>query len=188
MNMPIFITGNQAKADYLARWLGHPVEHQKCEVDELQSLDLREVAAHKARAAYERIGKCVLVEDVSLTFAAWGRLPGTLIKWHLEELGVEKLAQKMHDEIDRRATAAIAYGLYDGHEMHIFEGAVQGTVPLAPRNSEQNGWKGSKSWNSIFIPDGYEKTYAQMTDEELQGCSHRYQAIIKLRDFLDKQA
>ena len=29
MNMPIFITGNQAKADYLARWLGNPVEHQK---------------------------------------------------------------------------------------------------------------------------------------------------------------
>lgn len=188
MKPPIFITGNQAKADYLAKWLGHPIEHQKCDVDELQSLDLRDVVEHKARGAYEKIGKCVLVEDVALTFHAWGRLPGTLIKWHLEELGTEKLAHMMHNETDRRATAAIAYGLYDGHKMHVFEGAVEGTIADQPMSSEHDGWKYTASWNSIFIPDGYAKTYAQMTDQELQQCSHRYQAIVKLREFLDNQA
>ena len=39
----VFITGNQTKADYLAKFLGHPVEHMKVELDEIQSLDFKEV-------------------------------------------------------------------------------------------------------------------------------------------------
>lgn len=184
-NLPIFITGNQVKADYLAKWLGVALEHQRIDLAELQSLDLREIIAHKAKEAYKELGRTVLVEDVSLTFHAWGRLPGPLIKWHLEELGTDKLAKMMAGETDRRATAAIAYGLYDGKQLYIFEGAVQGTVAQSPRSSEHDGWKNTASWNSIFIPDGQHKTYAQMTDEELQTCSHRYQAMVKLREFLD---
>jgi len=78
-----FITGNQHKADYLAKWLGMPINHQKVDLTEIQSLDLHEVVEHKVREAYRIIQKSVLVEDVSLTFHALGRLPGTLVKWFL---------------------------------------------------------------------------------------------------------
>ncbi len=183
----IFVTGNQAKANYLEQWLKHPVVHQKCDVDEIQSLDLREVVGHKAHAAYAKLGKTVLVEDVALTFHAWNRLPGPLIKWYLEELGTDKLAQQMREETDRRATAAIAYGLYDGQNLEIFEAAVPGTVALEPRSLGESKWKGSKSWNSLFIPDGSSKTYGEMTDEELQGFSHRFIAIQKLSEYLQNQ-
>ena len=179
-----FVTGNQAKANYLEQWLDHPVDHQKCDVDEIQSLNLHEVVEHKARAAYLKLGKTVLVEDVALTFHAWGCLPGPLIKWYLEELGTEKLAQQMRYEADRRATAAIAYGLYDGQNLEIFEAEVAGTVALEPRSLGESKWKSSKSWNSIFVPDGSDKTYAEMSDEELQGFSHRFIAIQKLNEFL----
>lgn len=70
-----FITGNQKKADYLARYLGFPVEHQKIDLDELQSLDLREIVEHKVKQAYEIVQSPVLVEDVSLEFSALGRIP-----------------------------------------------------------------------------------------------------------------
>ena len=45
-----FITGNQNKADYLAKYLGMNIEHKKLDLDELQSLDLRTIVEHKVRS------------------------------------------------------------------------------------------------------------------------------------------
>ena len=61
-----FITGNQHKADYLAKMLGIALEHQKVELDEIQSVDLDVIVAHKVKQAYEQIGRPVLVDDVGL--------------------------------------------------------------------------------------------------------------------------
>ena len=47
----------------------------KLDLDEIQSLDLREIVEHKVRQAYEKCGKPVLVENASLEFTALGRLP-----------------------------------------------------------------------------------------------------------------
>ncbi|HSW75082.1 MAG TPA: non-canonical purine NTP pyrophosphatase [Candidatus Saccharimonadales bacterium] len=180
----VFITGNQHKADYLAKWLGRPVTHVKYDLDELQSLDLREVAEHKARQAYEVAGKPVLIEDVALTIHALGQLPGTLIKWFLQELGPEGIVKILENFDDRAATAAIVYALYDGTQMHVFNGETNGQIADKPRSSENDGWHGALSWNSIFVPEGMAKTYAEMTDEELLPVSHRAKAIAKLRGFL----
>lgn len=184
----IFITGNQAKADYLSKWLGHPVEHQKVDLDELQSLDPLEVVEHKVRAAYKIVQRPVLVEDVHFSFEALGgKLPGTLVKWFLEEIGVEGLLKMLQGFDDRRATAGITYALYDGQTVHFFEATVPGVVPREPRVNDSEGWHSSKSWNSIFVPDGSDKTYAEMTDEELKPFSHRAKAIQKLQAFLEAQ-
>lgn len=179
-----FITGNQHKADYLKQWLGLPVAHQKLDLEELQSLDLREVVEHKVRGAYAAVQQPVLVEDVSLTFHGMGRLPGTFIKWFLEEIGTEGLCNLGRSLADKRATASIMYGLFDGTELHTFQGQVHGTIAPEVRSLEGSDWKTAKSWNSVFIPDGSAKTYAEMTDEELQPFSHRAQAIARLRNYL----
>ncbi|MEJ0072930.1 MAG: hypothetical protein WDN27_02475 [Candidatus Saccharibacteria bacterium] len=55
MNGLTFITGNQHKADFLAKWLGMELTHQKLELDELQSLDLHEIVEHKVRQAYDAL-------------------------------------------------------------------------------------------------------------------------------------
>ncbi len=47
-----FVTGNQNKVDYLSKYFGAPIKHIKIDLDEIQSLDLRKVAEHKARQAY----------------------------------------------------------------------------------------------------------------------------------------
>lgn len=184
----VFITGNQAKADYLAKWLGLPITHQKLDVPEIQSLDSHEVVAEKARRAYDLIGKPVLVEDVALTFEAFGRLPGTLVKWFLEEVGNEGMLKMLSGYDNRQATASIMYGLFDGEQLRTFEASVRGHIASEPRESGESGWHGGLSWNSIFIPEGHTKTYAEMTDDELQPVSHRAQAIAKLRSYLDPAA
>ncbi|MGF7228669.1 MAG: non-canonical purine NTP pyrophosphatase [Candidatus Saccharibacteria bacterium] len=181
----VFITGNQAKADYLAKWLGHTVEHKKVDLDEIQSLDPAEVIEHKVREAYKLVQKPVLVEDVSLSFGAFGgKLPGTYIKWFLTEVGNKGMLNMLKGFTDRSATASILYGLFDGTTLQIFDGTTTGTIAETVRVGEGDGWHGSLSWNSIFIPDGSDKTYAEMTDEELYPFSHRGKAIKKLAAFL----
>lgn len=81
-----FITGNQKKADYLARYLGFPIEHIKLDLDEIQSLELKEIVEHKVKKAYAKIKKPVIVEDASLEFTSLGRLPGPFIKFFIEEM------------------------------------------------------------------------------------------------------
>lgn len=175
-----FITGNQNKVEHLARWLGQPVNHHKVDLDELQSLDPHVVADHKVRQAYDILKQPTLIEDVSLTFEAMGRLPGTYIKAFLEELGTDGLCKLADGLAHRRAYATVLYALYDGKNVHYFEHVVKGTVPPEPRGKHGFGW------DPIFIPDGSDKTYGEMGDtEELRPLSVRAIAVEKLRAFLD---
>lgn len=176
----VFITGNQHKADYLKKWLDMPVEHHKVDLDEIQSLDARKVVEHKVRQAYQVIQKPVLVEDVSFVFDAMGKLPGPLIKWFLEELDVPGLC-KLADGLEhRKAHVSIVYALYDGERIEYFESTVRGAISSEPRGTHGFGW------NAIFIPEGSNKTYAEMTDDEVRPYSIRAQAIEKLRAFLEQ--
>src|SRR4051812_45378209 len=109
--MPVFITGNQNKADYLARLLGVELEHRKINLDEIQSADLNEIVSHKVKQAYAVAGCPVLVEDVSLGFSALGGLPGPFIKFFVEvEDGLEKLCRMLDGFEDRSAQGACVYG------------------------------------------------------------------------------
>src|SRR3989344_5649543 len=117
MNQKItFITSNNSKAAEVSRYLGFPVRHISLELHEIQSLDLEEIVREK-----------VLVEDVSLTFDAFGNLPGPLIKWFLKELGNEGLA-RLVDGKERGCVATVCYGYYDGTITHLAEGSMGGFV------------------------------------------------------------
>jgi non-canonical purine NTP pyrophosphatase (RdgB/HAM1 family) len=179
-----FISGNQHKIDYLKKWLGLPVAHQKVDLDEIQSLDLRQVVEHKARQAYQIVGTPVLVEDVALTLEAMGRLPGPLIKWFLQELENDGLAKMASHLEHQRALARIMYAYYDGKTLEVFEASKQGVIVPEPRTSKEAIWKDKTGWNSIFLPDGSDKTYGQMADDELKVYSHRAQAIEKVKAYL----
>lgn len=154
-----FITGNQDKADYLQKYLGVPVAHHKLDLDEIQSLDLREVVEHKVRQAYEVLKAPVLVEDVSLEFEAMGRLPGTFIKFFLQEMPFEAICALL-DGKTRNATARCVFGYFDGERLELFEGSLGGKIADQPAGD--NGY----GWDKIFIPDGYNVTRASINEED----------------------
>lgn len=62
------------------------VLHEKIELDEIQSLDLGEIVEHKVEQAYEKAQRPILVEDTALEFCALGKLPGTFIRFFVQEL------------------------------------------------------------------------------------------------------
>ncbi|MDO4773539.1 MAG: non-canonical purine NTP pyrophosphatase [Candidatus Saccharibacteria bacterium] len=180
MTLPLFITGNQHKADYLAQLLAMPIEHRKLELEELQSTSLEEVVEHKTRQAYELVGKPVLVEDVALGFAALGGLPGPFIKFFTElDGGLEKLCRMLDEFDDRRAVAACVYGYYDGQEMRLFRGELTGAVAQSPRGD------GGFGWDKIFCPDGYSgRTRAELSPEENTATYLRLKPIEEVGAFL----
>ena len=173
-----FITGNAAKAGQLGRHLDHPVAHQKLDLAEIQSLDLREIIEHKTKEAYKQIGGVVLVEDTSLTFKALGRLPGPLIKWFLTELDNTGLVKLLDGYNDRSAVAEVCFGLYDGKELKIFEGEARGTIAPVPKGERGFGW------DPVFIPEGHDRTWGEMDPEEQKETSMRRIALKKLEAYL----
>jgi non-canonical purine NTP pyrophosphatase (RdgB/HAM1 family) len=178
------ITGNPHKVEYLEKWLGLPVRHQSIDLPEIQSLDATEIITAKAEAAYTLVKEPVVVEDVTLTFTAMGRLPGPFIKWFLEDIGPAGLADIARGLPHRQAIAGILYAYYDGTDMQVFEATTEGTVADAPRGVNSFGARG---WNPIFIPDGSTKTFAEMSDDEVRPFSQRAKAIEKLRAFLQAE-
>lgn len=149
-NLPVFITGNQHKADYLSRTLGIKISHHKLDLDEIQSADPRVVLEHKVRQAYDILHHPVLVEDTSLSFNALDGLPGPFVKFFVEARdGLASMCRLLDGFSDRSAYASAIYGYYDGHELRVFEGRLNGNIANHPRG------EGGYGWDRIFEPEGY---------------------------------
>ncbi len=174
-----FITGNQGKADYLAKSLHFPVGHHKLDLDELQSLDLKQIVEHKVRQAHDALHVPVLVEDVSLEFKAFGRLPGTFIKFFLQEMSPETICSLLEGK-SRDAVGRCMFGCYDGTILETFQGELQGTIALKPAG--ENGF----GWDSIFVPEGYTITRAQLDDEQYRKVYMQIRPLAALKEFLEK--
>lgn len=180
---PLFVTGNQKKADRLNQLLGIPLENRKVELDEIQSTDLREVVEHKARQAYNIMKQPVLVEDVGLYFNALEGLPGPFIKFFVDTDAKLEMCCRMLDSFsDRSAMAKSAFGYFDGSELTIIEGELTGSIADHPSNV--SGW----DWDKIFCPDGYGgRTRAELSHEEDEHTYLAIKPIEQLSDFLTKE-
>ena len=175
-----FITGNAGKAKYLSDYFHLPVEHVKLDLKEIQSVDLKEVVIDKAERAYAIVKSPVLVEDVSLTFKSLKALPGPLIKWFLETLGNKGLCELLDGFNDRGAVAEVEFALCDDAGVHTFGGKREGMIAEIPRGEAGFGW------DPIFIPEGYDKTWGEMTPDEKHATSMRRIALEKLSEFMLK--
>lgn len=173
-----FISGNPGKAEAVRRYVDFPVSYAKIDLAEIQSLDLPTVVQFKAEEAYKHLRSPVLVEDTSLRFSALGRLPGPLIKWFLTELGTAGLCRLLDGQQDRSAVAEVSFGLYDGQSLQTFDGSREGSVSAEPRGD--NGY----GWDPIFVPDGYRKTWGEMTLEEQEATPFRRPALESLEKYL----
>ena len=175
-----FITGNQHKADTLARVLGLPLTHRAVDLMEIQSTSLEEIVEHKVRQAYV-VAKCpVLVEDVALEFAALGGLPGPFIKFFVEAPnGLENLCRMLDGFDDRSAVAACVFGYYDGEQIKLFRAELGGVIAKHPVGN------GGFGWDKIFCPDDYGgRTRAELYTDEYVATYPTIKPIDAVRQFL----
>lgn len=175
-----FVTGNQHKAEMASKLLGRPLLHQKVELDELQTVDLKKLVEHKVLQAYEIIGSPVFVDDFGFGFNALNGLPGPFTKFFIEaDDGAEKMCRMIDSFDDRSAVIVSVIGYYDGNTLMIFEKSFPGSTSDHPRGSNGIGT------DTIFIPEGYTKTRAELDDKEYDDFYGRVRPFDELRAFLN---
>lgn len=184
MKKVIFVTSQKGKVEEAQGILGESFLIKQTDVDleEVQAIESRDVVRHKAKEAFRVLKKPVVVEDTSLYFEAWKGLPGALIRWFLKTVRCEGICKMMSGEKNRKAVAESAMAYYDGKVTKFVLGRVNGSIPLKPRGKFGFGW------DSIFIPKGFKKTFAEMTMEEKNQISMRKIALEKLRKYLTKSS
>jgi XTP/dITP diphosphohydrolase len=176
-----FVTGNENKLKEAEAILGRKLARIDLDLEEIQDIEQDRIIRHKAKSAYEEIKKPVLVEDTGIFIPALNGFPGALVKWALKTIGNEGICKLMQGDKDRRVIAKTYFCFYDGGKYNIFMGQLDGKIPKEPQGESGFGW------DPIFIPEGYKKSFAQMTAEEKNKISMRKLALEKLKNFLDQE-
>jgi non-canonical purine NTP pyrophosphatase (RdgB/HAM1 family) len=177
-----FATTNRNKLEEAKRVLGFipgvKIDWKSIDVPEIQSLDGRKVVEEKAKAAFAKVKKPVIVEDTSLSIMSWNGFPGPLIAWAVKTMGIDKICRLSGPKRTAKAEACVTY--YDGKKLKTFCGSINGRIAIRPRGSRRF------DWDRIFIPEGHGKTFAEMTLEEKNRISHRMKAFAGMRKYLEE--
>jgi len=176
-----FVTSNKNKFREFKRILGKDLKIElrqvKLALDEIQAIKVREVVKHKAKEAFKKLKKPVIVEDTGLYFDEWNGLPGALAKWFDRAIGYRNLCSLLRK--NRKATAETVIGFFDGKNYREFKGRVRGRISKKPQGTTNFGW------DIIFIPEGYKETFAAMGEKKHE-ISMRKIAVEKLKRFLKR--
>ena len=173
-----FVTQSLDKVDEAKRILGIELQHYDLDLPEIQAVEIEKVVVHKVKFASEALGRIpVMVEDTGLFIEAWNGLPGALIKWFLKSVGNVGICSMMHDFPNRRAWAKTVVATYDG-DLNTFTGETRGQIAFAPMG--ENGF----GWDKIFIPDGSNKTFGEMSPLEKDSYSMRRLAFEAMKHHL----
>ena len=142
------------------------------EVDlpEIQGLDLVEILQQKAEVAWAIVQRPLVVEEAGLDLLALNGFPGPLVKWMLESVGAEGIAKISQALGDPRAVARCALLYRDSERTVIAEGSTSGTLVLPSRGEHGFGW------DPIFLPDGENRTFAELAGKKKDAVSHRGKA------------
>lgn len=175
----VFITGNEGKLKEVRSVLPN-VKGLDLDLDEIQSLDPHKIIRHKLQEAYKHQDGEFIVEDTSLHIESMGGLPGPLIKWFMKTVGNEGLVKMAKAMGGTKAEARTIIGYAKGKDsIKFFEGVVKGELV------ESRG-EGGFGWDPIFLPEGYNKTFGEMTPEEKNQAkvSMRREALNQLKQYL----
>ncbi len=185
----VFATGNQHKIKEAIKILPPSISLLNlssigCD-DELPETGstLRSNASQKARYVSDKFGVNCFSDDSGLEVIALDGRPGVysarFAGQHANaEMNNEKLLAEMNGITDRRAIFHTVISLILNGEERLFEGLINGTITLKPIG--ENGF----GYDPLFIPEGYDKTFAQMEEDEKNALSHRAIAMNKLAEYL----
>jgi non-canonical purine NTP pyrophosphatase (RdgB/HAM1 family) len=178
----VLVTGNPHKAEEARRIVGPSLDVAEIELTEIQSLDPHQVLRAKAREAWTRLRRPLVVEETSLELRALGGFPGPLVKWMLAAVGAEGIARCAQSLGDPAAAARCLVLHYDGERETAGEGLESGRLVLPARGDSGFGW------DVVFAPGDSDRTYAELGPAEKDARGHRGRAWRDLLSKLRKRA
>lgn len=147
---------------------------------------LDENASQKAHYVYERTGLDCFADDTGLEVEALNGAPGVrsaryATDGHDFAANNRKLLMELEGKENRRARFRTVISLIRGGVEQQVEGIVTGTI------AAQEAGCGGFGYDPLFIPDGHDVTFAEMTAEEKNSISHRGRAVAALKEVLDQE-
>ena len=183
----VFATNNAHKLEEVAAILG----------DSYEVLSLREIGCHddlpetsdtfvgnalqKAQFVKEHYGYDCFADDSGLEVDVLGGEPGVYSARYSgggSETNMDKLLHNLTGKSERGAQFRTVIALLIDEETRFFEGIVRGTI-IDERRGE-----GGFGYDPIFVPEGYELTFAQLGSEVKNRISHRAKAVTQLAEYL----
>ena len=173
-----FITGNKNKFSEVKAIIPN-VEQLDIDLPEIQDIDAKKIIRAKLLEALNYKQAEFIVEDTSLYLECLNGLPGPLIKWFMKTIGNDGLFNIAEKLGNNKAEAKTIIGYAKNpKEIYYFEGSVKGKI-VSPRGKLGFGW------DPIFQPEGFSKSFAELTPEEKNKISMRRIALNKLKEFLE---
>ncbi|HEV8594615.1 MAG TPA: XTP/dITP diphosphatase [Thermoplasmata archaeon] len=175
------MTTNAGKYREVAALLaGHgiEVEHFELLLPEVQADTMEDVVAYSMKVLAEEAEFDFLVDDSGFFVDALKGFPGVYSSYVFRTIGLAGILSLLEVVDKRQARFQTVMGLRIDGETQMFRGECRGTVTREPRGT------GGFGFDPIFVPDGHERTFAEMTVEEKNAMSHRGSAAKQLADFL----
>jgi XTP/dITP diphosphohydrolase len=146
---------------------------------------LEQNALIKAQYLYDRINEISLSEDTGLEVTALNGAPGVHTARYAGEdrdphENMDKLLSELATKEDRSARFRTVIAWVDGRETLYFEGVVMGTIAITKSGNEGFGY------DPVFIPEGYDSTFADLDSSIKNSISHRARAVAKLVAYLQQ--
>ena len=185
----VVATNNTHKLEEISAILG----------DEMELLSLKDINCHadipetantlegnarqKAMYIYENYGMDCFADDTGLEVDALNGAPGVFSAryagdGHDSEANMQKLLKELKGKVNRKAQFRTAICLIMEGKEYLFEGIVKGEIIAEKRGGAGFGY------DPIFVPEGYEQTFAELGNDIKNTISHRARAVEKLCNFL----
>ena len=177
----IFVTHNKGKIASANKQLeGVTFKVFEYELEEPRSDDIKYISKYKVMEAYKLVNKPCISLDCGFWIDELNGFPRAFVNFALDAIGINGLLKLMEGKENRtcRFTECLSY--YDGNELHQFMGKHEGTL-----TEKMLGNDTDKKWSDlwyIFKPYGYDKTLAQMTEEERAG-RIKYESVDSMKQF-----
>lgn len=144
-------------------------------------------ALQKAKFIYDKFKLNCFADDSGLEVIALNNEPGVYSARYAgepknDESNIKKLLNNLKNEINRKACFKTVIALIIDGKEQFFEGIINGQI------SQKIIGNGGFGYDPVFIPDGFDKTFAQMSLDEKNLISHRAIATQKLVEFLITKA
>ncbi len=188
----MFATQNENKVNEIKHLIG--LNHQLITLFDLKfdeelnesSMLLEENALEKANFIYHKFRINCFSEDTGLEIEALNEAPGAMSARYAgeqktAEKNIEKVLMEMNNHQNRNARFRTVIALVIEGKEFLYEGVIKGKICLTKQGS------GGFGYDPIFQPDGYTKTFAEMTIEEKSTISHRTIAFSKMKEFLQSE-
>ncbi|MGC2359041.1 MAG: non-canonical purine NTP pyrophosphatase [Thermoplasmata archaeon] len=158
------------------RPFGLEVRWKRRTLPEPQAADLQEVVRAKLDAVRD-LGGYVLVEDSGLFIPSLAGFPGVYSAHFLEIWKFGPIFELLRKR-NRHAYFRTVAGLQNGRHRWTFIGEVRGTIARRPAG------QGGFGYDPIFVPDGWQRTFAQGSPKEKNSISHRARAVRQVGEHL----